>query len=37
MDWVELGAYLTIAVSFIIPVVLVIKAYKLIYKDDGKK
>ena len=35
-DWVAIASYLSVAVAVIILVVLVLKARKLIYKDDNK-
>jgi len=37
MDAVEIGAYLTVAVSIVIVVYMFIKGYQLINKDPDKK
>ncbi len=36
MDWVELGSYLTIAVSALVVIILGVKGYNLIWKDGDK-
>lgn len=36
-DWVAIASYLSVAVCIIIFIVLVVKGYNLIYKDNDKK
>lgn len=37
MDWVEIGAYLTVILSIVVIAVLSYRVYNLIWKDSDKK